>query len=58
MENLNDESPMPYGIHKNEKMIDVPASYLLFLYENGKCNQAVKEYVVDNLDCLKMEVRK
>lgn len=35
---LTDESKMPYGVHKDKNMADVPASYLLWLYENNKCS--------------------
>ena len=53
---LNDESPMPWGKYKGDKMENVPASYLLWLYKNQKCSIDVKEYIVDNLDVLKKEL--
>ena len=53
---LTDESPMPFGVHKDEKMANVPASYLMFLYDTGKCTSQVKEYIIENLDVLKQEV--
>lgn len=49
---LTDNSPMPYGKHKGKQMIDVPADYLLWLYDNGKCNGEVKAYVIDNHEVL------
>jgi uncharacterized protein (DUF3820 family) len=55
---MTDSDLMPYGIHKGEKMANVPASYLLWLYENDKCSTNVKQYIVDNYDVLKMEVKK
>lgn len=56
---LTDESPMPFGIHKDKKMENVPAEYLLFLYENNKCgkNNGLQEYIEDNLDVIKLEVQ-
>lgn len=54
---LTDESLMPWGIHKGKKMANVPAPYLLFLYENNKCDAQVKEYITDNLDVLKQETK-
>ena len=30
---LEDNSKMPYGKHVGRKMVDVPASYLLWMYE-------------------------
>lgn len=54
---LTDCSLMPYGIHKGKAMINVPADYLLYLYENGKCDGEVSEYIEDNMDVLKKEAR-
>lgn len=30
---LTDDSEMPFGIHKGTKMSDVPAQYLLWMYD-------------------------
>lgn len=49
---LTDNSRMPFGKHKNEKMANVPANYLLWLYESNKCNKEVREYIEDNMDIL------
>lgn len=32
---MNDQSEMPFGKHKGKKLEDVPASYLLWLWDNG-----------------------
>jgi uncharacterized protein (DUF3820 family) len=55
---MTDSDKMPYGIHKDVKMIDVPASYLLWLYENNKCSGEVKAYIIDNLEVIKEEIRR
>lgn len=61
---LTDESPMPFGKHKEKKMANVPASYLLFLYNQNIGKKVwggmhdVMVYVNDNMDALKQEVRK
>ena len=52
---LTDESAMPFGKFKGCKMANVPASYLLWLYNNNKCNYAVKTYIESNIDVLKLE---
>lgn len=44
---LSDESPMPFGRYKGDKMVNVPASYLMWLYDNNKCNAEVKEFGMD-----------
>lgn len=62
---LTDKSPMPFGKHKGTAMANVPASYLLWLWEQwnnsmpeGYANESVKAYIKDNLDELEMEVKK
>ena len=49
---------MPYGIHEGKKMANVPAGYLLHLYEYDKCDKQVKDYIIDNLDVLEIEVKR
>jgi uncharacterized protein (DUF3820 family) len=54
---MNDESIMPFGKYKGEKMANIPADYLLWLYENSKVFGEVKQYIKDNLDCIKSEIQ-
>lgn len=54
---LYDNSPMPWGKYKGEKMANVPASYLLWLYDNKKCNKEILEYIEDNMDALESEIK-
>lgn len=58
MANLTDESLMPWGKYQGDKMINVPASYLIWLYDNNKCSGDVKAYIEDNYDVLNEEVRR
>lgn len=55
---MNDESIMPFGIHKGKRLIDVPAGYLIWLYEENKCSGELRKYIAENMGALKMEVRK
>lgn len=55
---ITDNDPMPYGKHKGEKMINVPAHYLIWLLENDKCSGDVKKYIEENKDVLKTELNK
>lgn len=55
-EPLTDKSPMPWGKYQGEPMGWVPASYLIFLYDNNKCSGAVKAYIEENMDVLQHEV--
>lgn len=56
MEALTDKSPMPFGKYQGTEMANIPADYLIWLYENNKCNKEVKEYIEDNMDILRMEL--
>ena len=58
MSALSDESLMPWGKHKDKRMIDVPAHYLLWLYDEKKCAGEVLAYIEDNLDVLREEVKR
>lgn len=53
---FTDTSLMPFGQHKGKKLIDVPASYLLYMYDKGYVNnEALKKYIADNLTVLKAQ---
>lgn len=59
---MNDESKMPFGKYKDTKLIEVPASYLLWLYEQDDFKIAVtgpkgdlRRYIEENMDVLKKE---
>lgn len=55
---LTDNDLMPFGIHYGKKMANVPAKYLLFMYDSGKCFGEVKAYIESNLEFLKEEAKK
>lgn len=55
---LDDTDPMPFGKFKGLSMQDVPASYLHWLWSNGKREDLqcpVAAYIRRNLDALKIE---
>ena len=54
---LTDKSIMPSGKHKGKKMEDIPADYLLWIYENNACSKEVSFYIHENLDTIKEEIR-
>jgi hypothetical protein len=57
---LEDHDLMPFGVHRGEKMEDVPASYLHYLWTTGKRENKVcpvADYIRRNLSALKMEYR-
>lgn len=51
-----DQSIMPFGKYKGQKMANIPAKYLLWLYNEGCDHAAVKQYIINNLDILNKEV--
>lgn len=53
---LTDEDPMPFGKYKGEKMTNVPAEYLLWLYNEDIKPGSVRDYIEDNLDAIRSEV--
>jgi uncharacterized protein (DUF3820 family) len=58
---MTDTDLMPFGKHKGKRMIDVPASYFLWLLDalkNDTRNVEVKQYLQENKEALKLEVKK
>lgn len=54
---FTDETLMPFGKHKGVKMANVPAQYLLFLYEQGNIVGHLKRYIEDNLTVIKEQAK-
>jgi hypothetical protein len=54
---LKDDSPMPFGKHQGEKMANIDPSYLIWLFENDKCNAAVRAYIHANEDVLRSQIK-
>lgn len=48
---------MWFGQYKGKALESVPASYLLWLYREGKCPANLKQYIESNKDVLEKEVR-
>ena len=61
---MTDNDLMPWGKYKGKKMINVPASYLLWLWDewglqkSGELHRQLREYVRDNLQALRKEIKK
>lgn len=55
---LTDKSVMEFGIHKDSQLADVPAQYLMYIYENYKLKANLKKYIQDNLDVLKVQMKR
>ena len=53
---MTDESIMPFGKYKGEKLANVPPEYLMWLYDEGKCYGELRTYIADNMDSIKAEI--
>ena len=53
---LTDNSIMLYGQHKGKKLIDVPASYFIYIYNNHKLQDDLIEYIEDNMEVFQKEL--
>lgn len=51
---MDDQSLMPFGKYQGGKMEDVPASYLLWLRDQGAVGE-IREYIEDNMTALQQE---
>lgn len=64
---LTDECLMPFGVHKDKEMQNVPASYLMYLWDKNeeafRINQlsgnlkSVMIYIDDNMQVLRKEIK-
>jgi uncharacterized protein (DUF3820 family) len=52
---FTDNTPMPFGRYQGKAMINVPAQYLLWLYNQGCNHEGVRKYIINNLDALNKE---
>ena len=54
---FTDESLMPFGKFKGNRLVDVPARYLLYLHRESIAKGDLKAYIEDNLEVLEKEVK-
>lgn len=58
---FTDETPMPWGKHKGDKLADVPDSYLLWILDNPAIdrqrNAALFAYIEENLDAIQANIK-
>jgi uncharacterized protein (DUF3820 family) len=53
---MTDNSIMPIGKYKGEKMANVPSQYLLWLLENGNTYGELRQYLIDNKNVFEAEI--
>lgn len=55
----NDNTVITFGKYEGTKLANIPASYLLWLYEKvSSLDRSIKAYIEDNMDLLKHEIEK
>lgn len=56
---FTDASAMPFGTHKGKALIDVPASYFIYLRDQPTWNKRTPlgVYIEDNLQVLQQQVK-
>lgn len=52
---FTDKSLIPFGKHKGKCMEDVPASYLLWLWNENVSNLDVRAYIQESMSALTLE---
>jgi hypothetical protein len=56
---LTDNSILHFGKqHRGSKLANVPASYLLWIYDNCQLPADLKKYIEENKDVLQAETKK
>jgi uncharacterized protein (DUF3820 family) len=56
-EKFTDESPMPFGEFKGTKLANVPASRLLWYWDQPWLRGPLKDYIKENFQSLKQEIK-
>ena len=52
---MSDQDTMPFGKYKGYAMESVPASYLLWLWNQGVENDEVRDYIAASFSALEKE---
>lgn len=55
---LGDMDKMPFGVHRNKMLLEVPASYFHYLWTHGMEHDRISpvaDYIRRNLNALKQE---
>lgn len=49
---LEDDDLMPFGMHKDKRLQNVPAKYLLWLWDSNCSHKELDNYLWNNLEVL------
>jgi len=55
---MNDNYLMPFGKYEGKALVNVSASYLLYIYENfPNLSSKLRKYIEENMDVLQEELK-
>lgn len=54
---FNDNSIMPFGKYMGKRMVEIPAHYLIWLFNQGCQHEEVRRYILDNMQALIKEIK-
>jgi uncharacterized protein (DUF3820 family) len=54
---FTDKTLMPFGKYKGKALINIPAYYFIWLWENTDVKGALHTYIKENLDVFKQEIK-
>lgn len=52
---MTDESVITFGIHKGEKLANIPSSYFIWLDKQPWCSADMKVYIKENMEVFNQE---
>lgn len=58
MQKFTDKTLMPFGKHKGTALANIPARDLIYYYDNFDLSAPLKEYIKENMDALKAEIKR
>ena len=54
---ISENDTMSFGKHFGKKLANVPADYLIYMYDSGKIYGSVRQYVQENEELLRKETK-
>lgn len=61
-EPYSDNTPIPFGVHRGTKLANVPAGYLLYLWDKSKQGKELSDaklamYIKENFHAIELEAK-
>lgn len=52
---MNDNTILTFGTHKGKALANIPDSWFIWMYDNGKLSGELKKYAEDNIRVLQIQ---